>query len=218
MIAEFFLNSVMIDVHSQGKRVTGTPWALATASVCNLVSAMIFAVFHAVTTRANSRLCGSPPVVKLKARSAAPSLTDASVSNMLTNVSRSTTSLTLRMEITLSWTVLLRSICSDAGSKETQKLNVSQVVTGFSEQSKWNSEAMTQDFGPSGHWIGSNVQMERRAPESEWNSECHFSSSLVDEVLVQEEFGSDSRSFDMAHDVPTISYESASGKDAPTYS
>ena len=82
----------MIDVQSQGKRVTGTPWALATASVCNLVSAMIFAVFEAVTTRANSRLCGGPPVVKLKTRSAAPSLGDASVSNMLTNVSRSTAS------------------------------------------------------------------------------------------------------------------------------
>ena len=88
----FFLNSVMIDVQSQGKRVTGTPWALATASVCNLVSAMIFAVFEAVTTRANSRLCGGPPAVKLKTRSAAPSLGDASVSNMLTNVSRSTAS------------------------------------------------------------------------------------------------------------------------------
>ena len=45
---------------------------------------------------------------------------------------------------------------------------------------------------------------------------------MDDEVLVQQEFGSDSKSFDLAHHLQTVSqtvsYESASGKDAPTYS
>ena len=72
----FFLNSVRIEVQSHGSRVTGTPWALATASVCSLVSYIISAVFHAVTTRANSRLCGTPPDVKSNPRSDAPSLSE----------------------------------------------------------------------------------------------------------------------------------------------
>ena len=90
---------------------------------------------------------------------------------------------------------------------DTQKLNVSQDLVPSGHwifgTIRLELRSRAASFGPSGHWIESNVQMD-------------------DEVSVQQEFGSDSKSFDLAHQLltvsQTVSYESASGKDAPTYS
>ena len=114
------LGSVLLAIRNDQSPITRkqrNPRALATASVCSFVSATTFAVFQLVTTLANSRLCGRSPAVKSNPRSDALSLSAASVSNILTNVSRSVIALIRKVLMTLSCTLLFLRRCSKAGSR-----------------------------------------------------------------------------------------------------
>ena len=106
-----------------GKRSSGiwVPYFFLSVGSCDRVGLQLsflhnFDVFHAVTTRANSRLCGHPPDVKSNPRSDAQSLSAVSESNMSTKVSRSEMALTRSVLMTLSCVVLFRKRCSNAGS------------------------------------------------------------------------------------------------------